>query len=493
MSTNRTLARAGKSPVGVRARRQSFQWPERSLEAIAPQDAASLVGAASDIALVLDKRGVIEDASTSVEGLPGDVPASWIGRPWAEVVTQESRPKVDSLLHDVSASNGHRWRHVNHMLAPGSDFPVMYRTVPVGRQGRVLALGRDMRALADLQQRLVDAQHVVERDYLRLRNVEKRYRLLFERATDAVLIVEATSHRVLEANAVATDLLAQPARRLVGHELAAGLPERTQRELYGLLSRVRASGRSEDLRLRVTTPKRMDLVVSASLFTQDEQSLFLVRLHPVHDGARATAGLREVALSQVMQRLPDGFLVTDPEGRVLMANAAFVDLVQLSAEEQLIGESIERWLGRPGVDLSVMLAALRQQGVLRLFNTVLHGEHGADAEVEISGVAVPDADPPCLGFNVRHVGRRLGAEERTAKGSLRSVEQLTQLVGRMPLKDLVRESTDLIEKLCIEAALQLTQGNRASAAEMLGLSRQSLYVKLRRYDIAEAGADGVER
>jgi DNA-binding NtrC family response regulator len=43
----------------------------------------------------------------------------------------------------------------------------------------------------------------------------------------------------------------------------------------------------------------------------------------------------------------------------------------------------------------------------------------------------------------------------------------------------------MIEKLCIEAALELTGDNRASAAEMLGLSRQSLYVKLRRYGIAD--------
>ena len=65
--------------------------------------------------------------------------------------------------------------------------------------------------------------------------------------------------------------------------------------------------------------------------------------------------------------------------------------------------------------------------------------------------------------------------------------QMTKLVGRVSLKELVRESTDLIEKLCIEAALELTDDNRASAAEMLGLSRQSLYVKLRRFglDIAE--------
>jgi DNA-binding NtrC family response regulator len=55
----------------------------------------------------------------------------------------------------------------------------------------------------------------------------------------------------------------------------------------------------------------------------------------------------------------------------------------------------------------------------------------------------------------------------------------------VPLKDLVRETTDVIERLCIEAALNLTGNNRASAAEMLGVSRQSLYVKLRRFGIAD--------
>jgi DNA-binding NtrC family response regulator len=66
-----------------------------------------------------------------------------------------------------------------------------------------------------------------------------------------------------------------------------------------------------------------------------------------------------------------------------------------------------------------------------------------------------------------------------------SVEQLKELIGRVSLRDLVRETTDVIERRAIEAALQLTGDNRASAAEMLGLSRQSLYVKLRRYGMSE--------
>ena len=49
--------------------------------------------------------------------------------------------------------------------------------------------------------------------------------------------------------------------------------------------------------------------------------------------------------------------------------------------------------------------------------------------------------------------------------------------------------TDLIERMCIEAALELTGDNRASAAELLGLSRQSLYIKLRRFGIGDVGAE----
>ena len=86
--------------------------------------------------------------------------------------------------------------------------------------------------------------------------------------------------------------------------------------------------------------------------------------------------------------------------------------------------------------------------------------------------------------------RRLAPEPTRRHRELpRSASQLTELLGRVPLKDIVGETTDLIEQLCIEAALELTQDNRASASEMLGLSRQSLYVKLRRYGLGDLGGD----
>ena len=51
----------------------------------------------------------------------------------------------------------------------------------------------------------------------------------------------------------------------------------------------------------------------------------------------------------------------------------------------------------------------------------------------------------------------------TEKGARSEATDFAKLIGRVPLKTLVREAGDVIEKLCIEAALQQTEDNKASA------------------------------
>ena len=69
------------------------------------------------------------------------------------------------------------------------------------------------------------------------------------------------------------------------------------------------------------------------------------------------------------------------------------------------------------------------------------------------------------------------------QGLPESGQKVVELVGSATLKEIVTETTDVVEKLCIETAVTLTRNNRVAAAEMLGLSRQSLYVKLRKYGL----------
>ena len=77
---------------------------------------------------------------------------------------------------------------------------------------------------------------------------------------------------------------------------------------------------------------------------------------------------------------------------------------------------------------------------------------------------------------------------RTSTSTGQWLDILSKRVGRTSLRRLVDEATEVIERHYIEAALDLAAGNRTVAAELLGISRQSLYVKFGRY-----GLDGEER
>jgi transcriptional regulator PpsR len=469
---------------------KQLRAPQESLGDLDAEAAAHLVATASDIVLVLNADGVIQDLACSDDSLVPGGPDAWMGRRWIETVTIESRTKVEALLHEAAAGASARWRQVNHPSRGGADIPVLYSALGVGETGSIVAIGRDLRAMAAMQQSLLQAQQSMERDYSRLRHVEGRYRLLFKMSSDAILILDSGTLRVMEFNPAAERLLRSDGGRLAGEPLLSYFDDESAGAIESLLGRLQATGHVDEVPVRIRHSRR-ELQASASLFRQDNASLFLLRLSvQPHDEPAAALSNSVSNVMKVVEHTTDGFVVTDADGQIVTANPAFVDLAQLATEEQARGEPLERWLGRSSVDMSVLLNNLRQSGSIRLFSTMLRGEHGSSADVEVSAVSVSNRGQRFFGFTIRDIGRRLpalvGAGREPSRTVMpRSIEQLTELVGRVPLKELVRESTDVIERMCIEAALALTGDNRASAAELLGLSRQSLYLKLRRYGLGD--------
>jgi len=469
-----------------------------------------LVGAASDIALVLDDDGTILEVMAQRADLGSRGTREWLGRPWVQTVTVESRQKVESLLRDAQAAADAtaRWRQVNHPGPDGDDLPLLYSALrlvqdgPQGPKARIVAFGRDLRDSVALQRRLIESQQAMERDYWRYREAETRYRHLFETTAEAVLIVDGATQKVLEANPAARALCGTRRARLVAAPLSALFEPVHAERIQNLVAAARTVGRQDALRARLASAGD-EVLVSASVFRQEEAAFVLVRLMPVRTDAPVPARARqggaqagggetsaESMLQAYLRNAPDGLVFCDAVGRVLVANRAFVTLAQLSAEEQVRGQALDRWIGRTGVELGVLIATLRQRGSVGLFVTTLRGEYGATAEVEISAASLTIGEDTVLAFAVRDIERRMKPESRAASLAMpRSAAELTELVGRTPLKAIVSETTDLIEQLCIQTALGMTGDNRASAALLLGLSRQSLYVKLRRYGMVSAGGD----
>jgi transcriptional regulator PpsR len=320
------------------------------LSHLGPDVVAQLLTAAADVVLLIDSQGVICDLAFS-----GDEPMAqgcqqWRGKPWVQTVTVESQPKVQALLSDTDQDAAALWRHINHTLPDGSDLPLAYSVVRVGSDSSAkrgagvysVAFARDLRPQVTLQQRLVTAQLSMERDYWRLRQAETRYRLLFQLASEPVLILDGALDKITEINPAAQALL--------GEKTGAGslsLSDRLEpaslRTLREMLERLRSTGRSEPVLVRLSSGQAF--MASASQFREDQSLQYLLRLCTQAGPATPVVPSGNQLLARIMEQAPDAMAVTDLDGRIMTVNQAFVDLAELGNADLGAGRTARRLAG----------------------------------------------------------------------------------------------------------------------------------------------------
>ncbi|MCQ0986371.1 transcriptional regulator PpsR [Jiella marina] len=462
-----------------------FSDPSRSFANLEAALVASMVTASTDIALLLDQSGIVEDVAVRESDLFGDVEKGWIGQHFTDIVTTESRYKVERLLAEDPKGDSPTRREINHPMPGGPDLPISYSILPLTKNGMRLALGRDLRIMASLQQDLVETQLALESDYARLRTTAAQYRVLFDTAAESMLILDADTSNILEANSRARERFERNGTKLVGQSVGTLFAAQARQELDRLLAEARTSGEPKGARFPLAEGND-EVAVSVRFYRQHGAIRYAIRF--IEEMAATTNGHLVDLVARIGHALPDAIVVVDPDFTITSANESFLDLSEIATKHQAVGRSLTDLLGRRGVELGFLKKAIDTNGQVRNFSTVLHTQFGGMMDVEVSGSAINQDDKRFYGFSLRQVSR---APARTGgREPLRSANDMAGLVGRVPLREIIRETADIIEQLCIEAALEITNNNRASAAEMLGLSRQSLYSKLRRYRIDGNTADG---
>ncbi|NGM22381.1 transcriptional regulator PpsR [Roseomonas stagni] len=443
-----------------------------------------------DIMLTLDWEGVIRNAALS-ETMRGEPVSEWLGRPWMETVSDIGGLQVRRMVEDARASGVSAYLQVTQRFPSGLEIPVEYTTVRLGGQAGLIAVGKNLQAVAELQSRLVAAQQAREQDYWKLREIETRSRLLFDASSEAVLVIAASTLRIVEANPAAIRELGLAP----GWNFADEVAPRDRAAFRDVLLRAREQGRAPGVMMHLGT-EATPWLLRASLMARNPGPVFLIQLTP----ATVQAQVQEMAEEQprgvplrgdaLLEEMPDGFVVIDQGGTIRRANRAFLDLAQAGSENSVVGEKLDRWLAQPGMDATVLMQTIAQHGEVRLLPATLTGSLGTETEVEVSGAAIrapvrgASDDQRMMGFIIRDIGRRMLASGEAA--ALRAaLGALANDVGRVPLPAMVRSTAALVERACIERALRLAGNNRTAAADALGLSRQSLYAKLERYGLSE--------
>ena len=449
---------------------------------IDPEMLSEIVSTAADISLLIANDGHV----VAVMVNPGH-PAfgrleAWVGRPLSEIVTEESNEKLIRRIETVNRPGSRSVVvEINHLDPSLWEFPVRYSMHCIGKDRTILMMGRDMRPVAEMQQQLVMAQFALERDYEAQREMDTRYRVLMEATRDAVVLVAMNSGRIADLNAAAAVMLGGSRQDLSGAAIAQEFEGRRRGEFLESLSNIASADSVSPVELVARRSQRKVRVIPR-LFRAAGERLMLCRLEAPELAASPNSDIAD-NLERLFHEGVDAMVFLDQDGLITAANDAFLKLTDSTHMASVRGRALSDFLARGGVDMRVLLDNTRRARQMRVYATRVLNEFKGEVAVEISATFLSDRPKPGFGLIIRDASRSDMLRKPGFSASDDGMRSVMELVGSSTLKDIVAETTDVVEKMCIQTAVDMTRNNRVAAAEMLGLSRQSLYVKLRKFGL----------
>jgi len=451
----------------------------------------NLVEKASDIAVMLDQAGEIQGITVNPDSASLGCLDHWVGRRFDSFLTNESAEKFSNRFYAMTADPDlePRSMELNHKDNATWEFPVRYTMHRVA-DGGILLFGRDMQPLAEVQQRLLREQLARESDHQKLRAGQTLFRIVFEESETPLVVVDPEKARINEINSAAASLLGSTAETLRGNILPQAFDGRRRGEFMDALR----TAATADVDCGIEAVSRRNgriLNLRPRFFRVAGDLVLLCRLDVVGDGASAGPEFSNLLLS-LYGATSDAVVLTDARGSIREANDAFLTMADAMQIRDVQDQSMADFLLRGSVDLKLMLDSAAQKGRMSHYGAQVKSAIGTRTPVDISVTRLrQQGGDTGFGLIIRDVSASQvpEAERSNVMVSDEAMQNVMDLVGTRSLKELVSATSEVVEKLCIETAVQLTENNRVAAAEMLGLSRQSLYVKLRKYGLLKS-ADG---
>ncbi|MGZ2259817.1 transcriptional regulator PpsR [Roseobacter sp. A03A-229] len=460
-------------------------WSSGAVPLIEPEFLSSIIGAASDIALVVSAEGIILSVVLNTHSESFGNLKHWEGRPIVQFLTRETVPKFEAAHKAyLDGEVPRKPLELNHSDNAVWQYPVRYTFHRFGHENAVLLLGRDLRPIAETQQQLVQAQIALEQGYEARREFDARFRVLLSNTEDAIVFVSVQSGRVDDANDAAASLLGLKLDALRSSTFAQHFADRSTVELTESLMNATLAEEGGRVTLRAQKSGQ-SLIVRPVVFRAGGQRILMCRITTDDEAAKPsdTAATQALALFRAGS---DAMVFMTGKGVITSVNESFLDIVGAAHLSDVVGRSLSDFLGRGQIDLGVLVDQPQRSGQMRIYSTKLINDLGTRLSVEVSATHLDEQGPQLIGCIIRDVSHMEASRPNgpvTAQMPAEPSRNVMDLVGSASLKDIVAETTDVVEKMCIETAVELTGNNRVAAAEMLGLSRQSLYVKLRKYGL----------
>lgn len=344
----------------ARERRQA----ERA-EADARAFAEAIVETVREPLVVLDAGLRVRSANRAFHQTFGVQPTAAVGQVLYDLGNHQwDIPELRALLevvipHDRSFDDF----EVDYAAEDGSHRTMLLNARGINRPsgaGRLILL-----ALEDVTERRQAAHD--------LKVSESRYRRLFETAQDGILILDAQTRLIDDANPFLTDMLGYAREELVGKELwEIGLFENIEVSKSAFRT-LQEDGyiRYEDLPLRTKDERGIDVEFVSNVYRVDDRPVIQCNIRDITDRKRAEAGVREahgLLERRVQERTAElartnQALTSEVEGRKI-AEAARQDLLRRLAtaeedERRRIARELHDQMGQHLAALGLGLKSLR--------------------------------------------------------------------------------------------------------------------------------------
>jgi PAS domain S-box-containing protein len=237
-----------------------------------------------DAVIVTDAQGRVTFLNPVAQDLTG----------WQEEALEKELPEVFRIVHEATRRTVES--PVSKVLREGTIVGLANRnTVLIRKDGREVPIDDGSAPIRDERGHIAGVV-LVFRDTTEARRVrdaletsEVRYRRLFETAQDAILILDADTGQVMDANPFVADLLGYSHAELVGKELwQIGLFQNIEasREAFRELQE-KGYIRYEDLPLETKQGKRVDVEFVSNVYAVNHHQVIQCNIRDITDRKRA--------------------------------------------------------------------------------------------------------------------------------------------------------------------------------------------------------------
>jgi PAS domain S-box-containing protein len=274
-----------------------------------------------------------------------------------------------------------------------------------------------------------------------LRESEERYRRLFETAQDGILLLNAESGAITDANPFLIKMLGYAAEDLIGKRLWEVSPFFDKVANKSAFEELQKKGyiRYDDLPLETKDGQKRQVEFVSNVYLVSGKKVIQCNIRDLTGRKHAEEGLRESEerYRRLFETAQDGILLLDAEsGAITDVNPFLIDILEYTKEE-LIGKPL--WEVSAFTDREASKSAfeeLQKKGYIRYENLPLETKDGQIRDVEFVCNVYLVNGKKIIQCNIRDITQRKWLEEDRQKlmDTLQSAfARIKELKGLLPI------------------------------------------------------------